>query len=140
MDYEPLFSAESLLEARTRAGLTQHQLARLVNVAGGERVAAWEAGRAAPKNPRLIHALADALDVSVEDLLIVPSHGPDLRWLRTVAGLSVEYVAEEVGVSESTLKRWEAHGLERTPTQATVAALAKVLKTTRRAVADALLR
>ena len=39
----------ALRAARERAGLTQHQLARLVGVAGGERVSRWELGTSEPR-------------------------------------------------------------------------------------------
>jgi len=34
-------------DARFRMGLTQHQLARLINAAGGERISRWDRGEEA---------------------------------------------------------------------------------------------
>ena len=77
----------ALRAARLRIGLTQHELAREVRVAGGERISLWELGKSSP-HPSVVHRLAAALRVGVEDLL-QPSIGePDLRELRTTAGLS----------------------------------------------------
>ncbi|WP_425577343.1 helix-turn-helix domain-containing protein [Nocardioides endophyticus] len=38
-----------LRAAREEAGLTQHELARLVGVAGGERISRWELGASVPR-------------------------------------------------------------------------------------------
>ncbi len=60
----------ALRAARERAGLTQHQLARLVGVAGGERVSRWELGTSEPR-PEILVRLAKVLDVAALDLLDV---------------------------------------------------------------------
>ena len=41
-------------------GLTQHELARLIDVAGGERISRWELGSSAPR-PEMLLRLAQAL-------------------------------------------------------------------------------
>jgi transcriptional regulator with XRE-family HTH domain len=68
-----------------RAGLTQHQLARLVGVAVGERVSRWELGTSEPdwRSSRL----AKVLDVAALDILDV-ADGAGLRALRFAAGLA----------------------------------------------------
>ena len=70
----------ALRAARERAGLTQHQLARLVGVAGGERVSRWELGTSEPR-PEILVRLAKVLDVEAMDLLDVEA-GVNLRALR----------------------------------------------------------
>lgn len=58
----------ALREASLRMGLTQYEsLARLINVAGGERILRWELGSSAPR-PEILHGLAQALDVAAADL------------------------------------------------------------------------
>jgi DNA-binding transcriptional regulator YiaG len=79
----------ALRAAREKAGLTQHELARVVGVVGGERVAMWERGRSRPRSPRILHALATAVGVPARSLLVPPEDGPTLRWLRFAAGLGV---------------------------------------------------
>jgi transcriptional regulator with XRE-family HTH domain len=49
MHRESWLNPEALRAARVRAGLTQHELARLVGVAGGERVSRWELGTSRPR-------------------------------------------------------------------------------------------
>ena len=52
---------------RKAAGLTQQQLADTLGV-GRTTVAMWESGENAPKT-KMLHALADALGCTVEDIL-----------------------------------------------------------------------
>ena len=82
----PPSTVPRLIRAREAAGLTQHQLARVVGVAGGERISAWEHGRSRPRTPDLLRRVADALGVSPQDLLVTPD-APSLRWMRFAAGL-----------------------------------------------------
>lgn len=56
---------------------------------------------------RTVAALADALDVSVEELMGIASEAPDLRALRRRVALSTAEVAESAFVSTSTYERWE---------------------------------
>ncbi|WP_373284550.1 helix-turn-helix domain-containing protein [Flexivirga endophytica] len=110
----PDFSPSALRSARVRAGLTQHELARLVGVSGGERVSVWERGEMAPR-ARTVSALAIALNVSVEELLGIASEAPDLRALRRRVALSTAEVAESAFVSTSTYERWERGVSSRMP-------------------------
>jgi transcriptional regulator with XRE-family HTH domain len=122
----------ALRAARERAGLTQHQLARLVGVAGGERVSRWELGSSEPR-PEILASLAKVLDVPALDLLDV-AEGADLRALRFAAGLSPRDVAATAHLSERTYVRWESGRGTRLPDSAQVAALAKALKVSRKAL------
>ena len=70
-------------------GLTQHELARLIDVAGGERISRWELGSSAPR-PEMLHRLAEVLKVDAADLLEA-GRPADLRRLRTSAGLSPDF-------------------------------------------------
>jgi transcriptional regulator with XRE-family HTH domain len=117
-----------LRDARIRMGLTQHELARLIDVAGGERISRWELGSSAPR-PEILHRLALALNVGAADLL--ETGGPaDLRRLRTSAGLSARTLAARVHMSVPTYVRWESGRTKRLPTRQALNPLAKALNVT----------
>ena len=105
MDAAPALDGEALVAARIRAGLSQNELARAMGLSSGQRMSRWERGDARPRNPQMLHALAAALGVAPRELL-VPMDVPDLRWLRFVAGLSVEELAQAAHVSVSTLSAY----------------------------------
>ncbi len=126
MPVHPVVSPDALRRARHRAGLTQHELARIIGVAGGERVSRWELGSSTPR-PGLLQRLAEALDVPLRDLLAPAGEPPDLRRLRAAAGLSAREVADRAHMSLPTLKRWEAGGILRMPSRAALCALADAL-------------
>ena len=109
-------------------GLTQHELARLIDVAGGERISRWELGSSAPR-PEMLHRLAQALNVDAADLL-EPGGPADLRRLRTSAGLSARNLAERAHMSAPTYIRWESGGTKRLPARQALKSLAKVLNVT----------
>jgi transcriptional regulator with XRE-family HTH domain len=118
----------ALRDARLRMGLTQHELARLIDVAGGERISRWELGSSAPR-PEMLHRLAQALNVGAADLL--DAGGPaDLRRLRTSAGLSARTLADRAHLSVPTYIRWESGGNKRVPARQALKPLAKALSVT----------
>src|SRR3546814_10989586 len=78
----------ALRTARESAGLTQHELARLVGAAGGERVSRWELGASVPR-PDFLVKLARALDITTLRLIHLEGDTPDLRALRLQAGPTV---------------------------------------------------
>ena len=115
----------ALRDARLRLGLTQHELARLIDVAGGERISRWELGSSAPR-PEILHRLAQALNVDVAELL--GAGGPaDLRRLRTSVGLSARTLAARAHVSVPTYIRWESGRTKRLPARQALKPLAKAL-------------
>ena len=116
----------ALRAARERAGLTQHQLARLVGVAGGERISRWELGASEPR-PDIVVRLAKALDLPALQLLEIVDEVPDLRALRFAAGLSAVEVAARVHVSKTTYQHWESGRWERMPERRKLQALARAL-------------
>lgn len=126
METAPAIDGAALVRAREAAGLTQHQLARAVGVAGGERISAWEHGRSRPRTPDLLRRVADALGVSSQDLLVTPD-APSLRWMRFAAGLDVADAAAAAHVSVDTFKRWEAVGVRRAVAPKIVESLASAL-------------
>jgi transcriptional regulator with XRE-family HTH domain len=108
--------------------LTQHELARLIDVAGGERISRWELGSSAPR-PEMLRRLAQALNVGVADLL--DAGGPaDLRRLRTSAGLSASTLAARAHMSAPTYIRWESGRTKRLPARQALKQLAKALNVT----------
>jgi len=96
----------AVLRARSAKRLSQNRLARIVDVAGGERVSGWERGVGQPR-ARIIPDLARALGVDPLELLSLPN-GVDLRALRLVAGRTAPELAQAVNVSVHTYLRWEA--------------------------------
>ena len=120
---------EALRAARLRAGLTQHELARLVCVAGGERISRWELGTSAPR-PEMLNRLAEALDADVGDLLGPAIVGTDLRRLRTSVGLSARTLAGRALMSVPTYVRWESGRFARLPSRRALKPLAQALGAT----------
>lgn len=128
MPDDPRLDVAALRTARVRAGLTQHELARLVGVAGGERVSRWELGTSSPR-PEILRRIAATLDVSLADLLVAAELA-DLRGLRVAAGLSMEELATRVHVSKATLSRWESGHVVNAPARAALELLADSLAAT----------
>jgi transcriptional regulator with XRE-family HTH domain len=118
----------SLRAARLRMGLTQHELARLINVAGGERISRWELGSSAPR-PEILRRLAQTLNVDAADLLD-PGGPADLRRLRTSVGLSARTLAARAHVSVPTYVRWESGRTKRLPDGPALKLLAAALNVT----------
>lgn len=114
----------ALRAARLRAGLTQHQMARLIGVAGGERVSRWELGTSAPR-PEVLRRVSSVLDVGLSELLESADDVPDLRGLRRRAGLSLGELALRVHVSKATLSRWESGHVLRSPDKTALMLLAE---------------
>lgn len=120
---------DALHRARSARGLTQSQLARILDVAGGERVSEWERGVRGPA-VRLIPAVAAALGVSPLELFAMPN-GVDLKALRLVSGKTLAEVAAQIHVSRATYLRWES-GRQRAPKDPGVRrSLARVLRVRR---------
>jgi transcriptional regulator with XRE-family HTH domain len=117
----------ALRAAREHAGLTQHELARLVGVAGGERVSRWELGTSEPR-PDLLLKLARILAIPASDLIHHDGESPDLRALRLRVGLSVSELADRTNLSMPTYLRWEAGRWARLPAPAIIESLARVLE------------
>jgi len=129
MPGDPRLDVAALRTARVRAGLTQHELARLVGVAGGERVSRWELGTSSPR-PEILRRIAAALDFSLADLFVAGAELADLRGLRVAAGLSMEELATRVHVSKATLSRWESGHVASAPARASLELLADSLAAT----------
>jgi len=99
--------AAALRRARRARGLTQAGLARILGVAGGERVSAWERGVNQP-DVALLPLMAAMLEVEPA-LLLGRSRAPrGLRALRWSAGLTATQVSAALHVSRNTYLRWES--------------------------------
>jgi len=132
-------SPAALRAAREKAGLTQHQLARLIGVVGGERVSRWERGSSEPR-PDILVRLAKALRLRVIELLDVEAAGPDLRALRFIVGMSATELAAAAHVSKATYLRWESGRWKRQPSPTHIKALASALRVKQAVVLEALNR
>ncbi len=115
-----------LRAAREKAGLTQHELARLVGAAGGERISRWELGTSVPR-PDFVVKLARALDIPTRRLIHLDGEVPDLRALRLQAGLTVPELAASVNVAVPTYYAWEQGRWTRFPAPESLEALARAL-------------
>lgn len=113
-----------LRAARENAGLTQHELARLVGAAGGERISRWELGTSVPR-PDFLLKLATALDIPALGLIRLDGAIPDLRALRLQAGLTVPDLAAAVNVAPPTYYAWEQGRWTRLPAPKALEALAR---------------
>ena len=127
----------ALRAARERLGLTQHQLARLVGVAGGERISRWELGLDEPR-PDSLARLARVLNAQVVELLGVDPEHRDLRALRYCAGLSASEVAAAAHISVRSYARWESGSWVRPPSAENLRAIARSLDVSVSTVRDAL--
>lgn len=130
---------DALRVARESAGLTQHELARRVGAAGGERISRWELGSSQPR-PDFIWKLSTVLDIEATQLLRHPAAGPDLRWLRLVRGLTVVDASRAVNISKEVYLRWESGRWTRPPSPGTLERLAETLHESVDTVVDALQR
>lgn len=112
-----------LREARENAGLTQHELARLIGVAGGERISRWELGTSEPR-PDFLVKLASILNIPTLNLIHLTGAVPDLRALRLQAGLAATDLVGRANISKPTYLRWEAGDWSRLPSNPTIESLA----------------
>lgn len=115
-----------LRAAREKAGLTQHELARLVGAAGGERISRWELGTSVPR-PDFVVKLARALNIPTRRLIHLDGEVPDLRALRLQAGLTVPEVAASANVAVPTYYAWEQGRWTRLPASDSLEALARAI-------------
>ena len=129
------FDADRLRAAREGARLSQAELAARVG-ADPAIVSLWETREVAP-TVRNLGRLAAALDLKVSDLYIPDSTAEGtLSGLRVAAGLSQHELAERLGVSQTTISRWER--AKAAPDWSEITAYSEVLKVERTDVAAAI--
>ncbi|WP_366521166.1 helix-turn-helix transcriptional regulator [Lapillicoccus sp.] len=121
-----LVNPSAIRDSRIAARLTQQELARLVGVAGGDRVSKWECGTAEPR-PETLHRLAAVLDRQPVDLLTPLIGVADLRRLRVLAGKTAASVAKAAHLSLTTYQRWEGGDIEHLPPRAALVELGEAL-------------
>ncbi len=92
------WSAPALRELRQAAGLSQEDLASLAGCAPSA-VGTWESGRYGPQ-PRHAIALAEALGVSIHDLITFEAADAALRDLRAWAGLTQTEVRQQLSLRD----------------------------------------
>ena len=118
------FRSEVLRDSREQAGLSKAALGRLAGVAR-DRISSWESGIDQP-SATLLPRLATALGLSPLDLLDVDPTRPPLAALRLAAGLTLQVLATQTGISYNRCRRLE-HGA-RVPTEEELRALASALR------------
>lgn len=104
---------ERLRQLRTKADLTQQQLADIVGTTQ-QNIAFWETGRQRPKQPSLVK-LANYFNVSIDYLLVGKAQPkkelsvfPErLRQLRIEADLTQQELAKNLNVSQQIIGLWE---------------------------------
>lgn len=116
----------ALRAARESAGLTQHELARVVGAAGGERISRWELGTSVPR-PDFLVRLAKALDIPTLRLVRFDGDVADLKALRLQAGLTVSALAAAANVAMPTYYAWEQGRWTRRPGAETLESMARAL-------------
>lgn len=116
-----------LIALRKAAGLTQAELAALVDSPGRElRVGEWERGEVQPR-PQYLARLAAALGVEPLELLDVDPADPPLIALRVAAGLTLERVSQATGLSVTAYRRLEIGVVRRDPDPDDIQRLADAL-------------
>ena len=118
---------DAIRHARETAGLTQHQLAREIGIAGGERVSKWELGTATPRL-EVLAKVARAVDVDIQALLAPGFRLVGVARLRAAQSLSVSETARRCHVSIATYERWERGGTVHGPSGASLALFAEVMQ------------
>ena len=129
------FDADRLRAAREAARLSQAELAARVG-ADPAIISLWETREVAP-TVRNLSRLATALGLKVSDLYIPDGTAEGtLAGLRVAAGLSQLELAERLGVSQTTISRWER--AKAAPDWSEITAYSKTLRVKRTDVAAAI--
>ncbi len=119
------FSGSRLAAGRLVAGLTQERLAQLMHTEQ-TRVSEWERGGVAPR-PALIPRIAAAIGLDALEFLAGNSTSPSLEDMRLAAGLTMDELAAQIGISRNRYRGIEVGATRREPAKELVDALARVL-------------
>ena len=118
------FSGSRLAAARLAAGLTQQRLAQLVDTEQS-RVSEWERGVMTPR-PNLMPRIAAAIGMDALEFLAADPASPTLEDMRLAAGLTMQLVAEQIGITQLRYRNMEIGATRRDPDPAIVERLARV--------------
>lgn len=133
------FSGSRLAAGRLAAGLTQERLAQLMHTEQ-MRVSEWERGVMTPR-PGLIPKLAFAIGMDALEFLAADAASPSLEDMRLAAGLTMDEVAERLGISRHRYRVVEIGSVRRDPAPEVVERLAHIFAvpvvTVQRAIAAA---
>ncbi len=106
------FSPVTLKHLRERFDVTQHELARLLEVSP-VTVTAWETGKSRPRSHNLaqVNALAEKSQEEVDDALgrqpVPDVTATDVKRMRKGLGLTQTALAKLIGVSAAAVTAWE---------------------------------
>ncbi len=118
------FSGSRLAAGRLAAGLTQQRLAQLMHTEQ-TRVSEWERGVMTPR-PGLIPKIAAAIGMDALAFLAADSSVPSLEDMRLAAGLTMDELAEQVGISRYRYRGIEIGAVQREPADELVRRLAHI--------------
>lgn len=118
------FSGSRLAAARLAAGLTQERLAQLVR-SEQTRVSEWERGVMIPR-PNVMPRLAAAVGLDALQFLAADPTSPTLEDMRLAAGLTMQEVADQLGISLLRYRGVESGSTRRDPPAQIVEHLARI--------------
>lgn len=98
-------SNNNIKELRTAKGLTQVELSKMLGIAQST-YSAYESG-ANEFSEEMLQRIADALEISVDDIVITTPKNPIVRYRERKKMLQSE-LAEKAGVSVSTITKYES--------------------------------
>jgi transcriptional regulator with XRE-family HTH domain len=130
------FSGARLAAGRLAAGLTQERLAQIVQTEQ-TRVSEWERGVMTPR-PCVMPKLAAAIGLDALEFLAADAGSPTLEDMRLAAGLTMQEVADKLGISLRRYRGVEIGSTRRDPADSLVEQLARIFAvpavTVRRAI------
>lgn len=133
------FSGSKLAAGRVAAGLTQERLAQML-ATEQTRVSEWERGVMTPR-PNLMPKLAAAIGMDALNFLAENPDAPSLEDMRLAAGLTMQEVADLLGISLRRYRGVEIGSTRREPSDDLVSELGRIFAvpavTVRRAIASA---
>jgi transcriptional regulator with XRE-family HTH domain len=117
------FSGAKLASARLAAGLTQERLAAVLHTSQ-RRISDWERGMITPR-PELMPKVAAAVGMDALEFVASDPATPSLEDMRLAAGLSMDAVADRIGISRTRYRAMEVGARRRDPAPEVTQALAK---------------
>lgn len=130
------FSGSRLAAKRLAAGLTQERLAQLVHTEQS-RVSEWERGVMTPR-PNLMPKIAAAVGMDALEFLAADPASPTLEDMRLASGLTMQAVADRLGMRQLRYRNVEIGATRRDPEPQVIDSLATIFAvpavTVRRAI------